>query len=89
GRAEQPRIVVAESNTVVFRTATAAGSLLCAFNAGSVEVTVDVPANEPENICVVLAVAAMSGPDHIDGGLTRLSIPPRCGAVLTPDVDAV
>ena len=86
GRAEQLQVVIAESSTVVFRIANATGSLLCAFNAGSVEVTVDLPANESEAVGVVLAGAAMLGPERRDGGLIRLSIPPRCGAVLAPVV---
>ncbi|MCP4857066.1 MAG: glycoside hydrolase family 13 protein [Fuerstiella sp.] len=85
GRAEQPRVVVAKSSTVVFRIATAAGSLFGAFNAGSVEVNVELPANASGDVSVVLAGAAMLGPDHIGGGLLRLVIPPRCGALLASD----
>jgi cyclomaltodextrinase / maltogenic alpha-amylase / neopullulanase len=89
GRAEQPSVVLAETTTVVFRTATACGTLWSAFNTGSVESVIDVPNDELSNVRVVLAGGAMSRPINTDNDCTRLTIPPRCGAVLTAHADDV
>jgi cyclomaltodextrinase len=89
GRAEPPRVVLAESSAVVFHTAAESGALLSVFNAGAVASTIELPNDESTNVCIVLSGTAMSEPITTNSGLLRLTIPPRCGAVLVPDAGKI
>ncbi len=86
-RAEPPQPVVAETGTIVFRTAAESGTLTSVFNTESNEVTIELPASELTDVRLVLAGAAIPEPISRNNGQIRLTISPRCSAVFATDAD--